>query len=57
MAVDEPTLKVTAKLHKPRSKTKELASWTPLGALSTTPAQHLCVCVVYVFYDGWLNFS
>jgi hypothetical protein len=58
MAVDELTLKVTAKLHEPRStKTKELVSWTPLGALSTTPAQYLCVCAVYVFYDGCLNFS
>ena len=44
-AVDELTLKVTVKLHEPRSKTKELVSWTPLGALSTTPAQYLCICV------------
>jgi hypothetical protein len=39
MAVDELTLKVTAKLHEPRSKTKELVSWTPLDGLSTTPAR------------------
>ena len=39
MAVDELTLKVTAKLHEPRSKTKQLVSWTPLDDLSTTPAR------------------
>ena len=39
MAVGELTLKVTAKLHEPRSKTKQLVLWTPLDDRSTTPAR------------------